>query len=197
MKISFHGIKNSAAIYTEIGNKRMTKNGLQPECKCNTLHITATNNNGRDLDYIEPVLKILPNRINQNSLNISLDEYYQEAAIHPYRVYTINEDTLNLNKATLPIFEKICKFLERISNIPAKNVIIDKNYSNSKEALYAFRRHYDSDNDSELKNILNAAFSDGESACSSAQYFARSIKQDIEKFKLEQKQLDDYSKQFV
>ena len=121
MKISFHGIKNSAAIYTEIEKKRMTKNGLQPECKCNTLHITATNNKGRDLDYIEPVLKILPNRINQNSLNISLDEYYQEAAIHPYRVYTINEDTLDLNRATLPIFEKICKFLERISNIPAKN----------------------------------------------------------------------------
>lgn len=194
MKISFYGAKNAAAVYSSLGETRMTKNGLTPESKYNTLHIVATNENGRDLEDLKPVLKAFPNRINPHALDITLDEY--ETGHESFRVYGVNENCVNINNATLPLLEKIMNFLEKAGKMNTAKNEIDENFEHSNEAVYAFRRHYETGADEEFRALLSEVSKNPQYGIDGASYFSRMLKQDIEKYKLENKQMDEYGKKY-
>ncbi len=194
MKISFHGIKNTTGVDCRDGYSHMTRHGRIPDELYSTMHIVLTNENGKDLDNFKQILKTFPNRVNPNAMDLTLDEFYTGYSADTAKVYGINEDTVNLNRATLKFFEKIQKFLERVGQMNSKENIIDENFHN--ESIYAFRRHYDTCADGEYKKLIKDMEANPQCGIDSAEYFARVLKQDIEKFKLEQKHMDEYAKKY-
>ena len=169
MKISFHGIKNAAGVYYGNSSNHMTKNGTIPGQQYNTLHIVATNENGKDLDKLKPILKTFPNRVNPDALDLTLDEFYTGYSTDTEKVYGINEDMVNLNRATLPFFVKIQEFLERVGKMNVKENNRVENFNTTKEAFYAFRRHYEPGCDNEFKRLIKDIEESPESGIVSAE----------------------------
>ncbi len=188
MKINFYGVKNAAALQTESGYVKMTKHGLAPASRHITLQAEITDKNSNDLEQLSPVLNVFKNRTNQNALNFTLDEYTTDR--ETFRIYGINGDVINLNRQSAPVFQKLQKFFTLLGSGKMMSETAE-NFSHSNESLFAFKRHFDGDAE-RFKSLCKKAVNDSEGTVSCAQYIARKLKFDIDKFLLEERHKDEY-----
>lgn len=143
MNISFHGIKNAGAYMYRQEKEERTKQGahimIEPAGKHINLHLELNNEGETDLDDFRYILKAFPNKFNPNSLNIDYDEFINPNTGKQTKIYAINDEILDVNKQTFPVFNQIFKLLKRIEHMPENTLKVENQYLQSEEAKNAFR----------------------------------------------------------
>ncbi len=142
MNISFKGVKNAGAQMFTREKPEIIKSGpyttLLPKGKHINLHIELNNEYTNDLDNFKYILRAFPNKYNKNSMNIEYDEFIHPRFNEKEKFFIINDQIIELNEKTFPVFNQIFKLLKKIETMPHSMLTTDNRYVKSDEAIDAF-----------------------------------------------------------
>lgn len=185
MNVSFHGIKNAGAYFKKQNEAESVRRGnvnyIVPKGAQMNIHMELTNENGRDLDDFKHILKAYPNKYNPRSLNVAYQWLINPNNGEKMRLYSVNDNLLNINDITFDVFNKIFLLMKKISKMPSDELKVENSYLRTEEAKDAFR-YYISEDGANAKKILDTAHSrdevkDGAQALSKK--FERALKEYI------------------
>ena len=147
MNISFKGVKNAGAQMFTREKPEIIKSGpyttLLPKGKHINLHIELNNEDTNDLDNFKYLLRAFPNKYNKNSMNIEYDEFIHPRFNEKEKFFIINDQIIELNKNTFPVFNQIFKLLKKIETMPPEKLKTENSYVKSLEAIDSFYYYAD------------------------------------------------------
>lgn len=160
-KISFGGIKNPGA-YTHYQERAKSvsiagQNYILPRGRVMSFNCELTNENGNDLDDFKHILKAYPNKHNKNAINITYEWCINPNNGEKMRMYSINDNILDINRVTFDVFNKVFKLLKKVSQMPREQISVDNSYLRTLEAQYAFMEYTAYPDSSDINKILDDA----------------------------------------
>lgn len=158
--ISFYGIKNAGA-YTNFQEKAQILNTnrgsfILPRGRRIDFQAELNNKNGNDLDEFKNILKAYPNKYNPNILKVTYEWFINPNNGEKMRIYAVNDNILDINKITFPVFNKVFMLMKKVSQMPEKELIVDNSYLKTTEAKNAFK-YYSLLENKPIENILDEA----------------------------------------
>lgn len=161
MKISFQGIKNPGAYTHKQENVQSVRMGNQdyilPRGRVTTFHCELTNENGNDLDEFKHILKAYPNKHNKNSITIGYEWCINPNNGNKMRVYSVNDNLLDINRVTFDVFNKVFKLLKKVSEMHEEQLVTDKDYLRTVEPQYAFMEYTAYNSSPDILEIVKKA----------------------------------------
>ncbi len=161
MHISFCGIKNAGA-YTNFQEKAQILNTnrgsfILPRGRRIDFQAELNNKNGNDLDEFKNILKAYPNKYNPNILKVTYEWFINPNNGKKMRIYSVNDNILDINKITFPVFNKVFMLMKKVSQMQKNELSIENSYLSTDEAKSAFK-YYSILENKPIEEVMNEAY---------------------------------------
>mgnify|MGYP005772540985 CR=1 FL=1 len=161
MNVSFKGVKNVGSYFFEQKEAKPivyeNQRYIVPKGRYMNLYAELTNTDGNDLDEFKPVLKAFPNKNNKNAVNISYNYFINPDNGKKIKIYTINDNILEMNDITFKVFNSIFKLTKKIAEMPREKLTVDNSFLRTPEAMDAFYS-YSLNKEEKICDIVDKAF---------------------------------------
>lgn len=141
--ISFGGIKNTGFLYVTSPQtqKVKTEKGMVeiPQFAHLDLHAELTNENSKDLDTFQSVLKEYPNKTNPNAVHITQDDFLHNGLGLILHSVKINDKDLDVNDKTLNNVIKLFNLTKKMSETEFPKKTIDDSYKYSLDIINDYK----------------------------------------------------------